>query len=381
MSKVTFSLVGGQPFPVYAQVLDSKPDILLLFHSAQTKQNAENIEQCLKRKLPALRMLKIEVDAKDLNSSNLTFEAYAKAWLKPENEITVNLSGGTKPWSLQLYSLFNGKEGAKCVFIDQNNLIWDMKTFSQHKLDHSNISFDDKFALYGVKAPMRTSFDEYTDADFVATKQIEKLYHIDRNALRSITEKIKNEENEGHLKGDFESGDCRISRIGRNEFSCKFEHWKYHYKKKVRILSPHAAQLLLNTGWFELKVAHILNEWEGARKIWLNTQINYNNQDNTVNEIDIIVETINDKLLFVECKTFVHDSTDIDKFNDVIKSYGGLGGKRIFVTLTPMEGLPASKCDILKIPRFSTKVIQNDNNSVLTFHSDLNRYINSINDR
>ena len=45
MSKVTFSLVGSQPFPVYAQALDSEPDILVLFHSEQTERDAQNIEQ------------------------------------------------------------------------------------------------------------------------------------------------------------------------------------------------------------------------------------------------------------------------------------------------------------------------------------------------
>ena len=64
MSKITFSLVGGQPFPVYAQALDNVPDILVLFHSEQTKVNAQNIERCIKQKLPRLVVQLVETIAK-----------------------------------------------------------------------------------------------------------------------------------------------------------------------------------------------------------------------------------------------------------------------------------------------------------------------------
>lgn len=381
MSKVTLSLVGGQPFPVYAQALDGKPDILVLFHSNQTKRNAQNIELCIKQKLPHTVVRKILVDPNDLKQSHMTFNAHAQAWLKDDNQITVNLSGGTKPWSMQLLNIFRGKENAKCVFIDQNNYIWDMATYERRKFDHTRISIDDKFALYGVKGSQRTSINDYDARDFSAIRQIEKLYRFNRNALREITTRINDDEKQGIKSGQYTSeryAGCSIERVGENEFRCTFEHRKFHTVTTVHVSSPNACRLMLNTGWFELKVAEILSQWPSANQVWTNTSINYYNNTDTVNEIDIIVETNQDKLLFVECKTHVHDSTDIDKFNDVIKSYGGLGGKRVFVTYSPMTGLPNDKCEVLRIPRFSTSSMRNGTQA---FYDALDKYMNTINAR
>lgn len=384
MIKVTFSLVGGQPFPVYAQALDSKPDILLLFHSEQTQRNALNIEACVKQKLPHAIVRKIEVDASDLKSSFLTFSAHAQAWLKPEHSITVNLSGGTKPWSMQLLNIFAGKENAKCVFIDQNNYIWDMACYERHKFEHTNLSLDDKFALYGVRATHRTSLEQFDSADFDAVKKIEKLYRRNSFALRELTKKIE-EDDANHIiqKHYFNPNyrGCHIKRLGENDYECTFEHHISGSKISVKFSSPHATNLLLNTGWFEIKVAKLLSQWHRASRVWVNTTINYYSTDDPANEIDIIVETRQDKLLFVECKTQIYHNTDIDKFNNAIKSYGGLGSKRVFITMNTMKELPKTKCEALRIPTFTTRDIEKDNLNKQNFFDALDKYMDTINAR
>lgn len=383
MSKVTFSLVGGQPFPVYAQALDSEPDILVLFHSEQTERIAQNIEQCIKQKLPKTTVSKVLVDATNLKESSLTFNAYANAWLKPGNEVTVNLSGGTKPWSMQLLNIFAGKDKAKCVFIDQNNYIWDMASYERHKFDHTSISIDDKFALYGVIAHQRTSLDDYDSSDFDAIQKIERLFLSGWGAFNEIVKAINDHSNRGMTTGVYKyTKDPRISihRTGLNDFECSYTDRQKNVKH-FTISSPHAAVLLLNTGWFELKVAKLLSQWYGARKVWLNTSINYPGQGKIVNEIDVIVETTNDKLLFVECKTGVYDSTDIDKFNDVIKNYGGLGGKRIFMTYNAMKDFPLAKCNALNIPCFNTAQAMRDKAATAAFFDRLDKYMGTINAR
>lgn len=70
------------------------------------------------------------------------------------------------------------------------------------------------------------------------------------------------------------------------------------------------------------------------------------------NEIDIIVNT-GQKLLFVECKTMLQNSTDIDKFRTAVKNYGGLGSKSIFITENEMTPLQKEKCEESGIPYFS----------------------------
>ncbi len=384
MSKVTLSLVGGQPFPVYAQVLDSKPDILVLFCSEQTHRNAENLERCIKQKLPHTIVRKTLVDATDLKSSALTFEAHAQAWLKPGNDITVNLSGGTKPWSMQLLGIFSGKESAKCVFIDQNNYIWDMASFERQKFVHTDITLDDKFALYGVRATPRTAIEDIDASDYETMGKVEQLFRSNWGAFKEITDRIVKDSEQGEFTGYYPSKKnplIAIERMGKNVFECNYLKGPSKAPAHLSISSPRAAALLLNTGWFELKAARLISQWSGTRKVWLNTSINYGNSNRRVNEIDLIVETTNDKLLFVECKTAVRNSTDIDKFNDVIKSYGGLGGKRIFITYSPMKDLPLDKCKALNIPFFSFQEINKNPSSVSVFYNALDKYMATINAR
>ena len=341
MSKITFSLVGGQPFPVYAQALDNVPDILVLFHSEQTKVNAQNIERCIKQKLPRLVVQLVETDANDLKKSYRTFAANAKVWLKPEHYVTVNLSGGTKPWSMQLLNIFGDKENAKCVFIDQNNRIWDMTTLTSHKFAHTEISLDDKFSLFGVEATSRESLENFTEDDLRAIADIERLYRFDSKAFNEMLDQIEQDDRSGIKTGVYYSKNraCFIERQDENDFECHFAKVNSPNTDSATISSPHASRLLISTGWFEVKVAQLLSKWYGASKVWLNTVIRYSSISDPVNEIDITVETTNDKLLFVECKTQVYASTEIDKFNDVIKSYGGLGSKRVFITYWPMKAL------------------------------------------
>ena len=106
MEKINISLVGGQPMPVYVQVLDQQPDIVYLVHSQQTQDQAERLKKSIQKKLPHsyidLRLLTV-----GLNDADRDIRAYAQAWCPKDSEVVVNLSGGTKPWSLLFYRYFS----------------------------------------------------------------------------------------------------------------------------------------------------------------------------------------------------------------------------------------------------------------------------------
>ena len=70
------------------------------------------------------------------------------------------------------------------------------------------------------------------------------------------------------------------------------------------------------------------------------------------NEVDIIINT-DVKPVFVECKTSVHNATDIDKFATVVSNYGGAACKAVFITDQPMKDLPATKCKESEIAAFA----------------------------
>lgn len=70
------------------------------------------------------------------------------------------------------------------------------------------------------------------------------------------------------------------------------------------------------------------------------------------NETDIVINT-GSKVLFVECKTQINNITDIDKFRSVIKNYGGMGSKGLFVTNAKMTDIAKAKCEEHGILSFS----------------------------
>ena len=117
--------------------------------------------------------------------------------------------------------------------------------------------------------------------------------------------------------------------------------------------SPNILKLVFKAGWFEYKVATLLESWEHSKEICLNCRFPFKRNVDK-NETDIIVNT-GTKLLFVECKTQITHTTDIDKFRSVIKGYGGTGSKGLFVTEAKMKDIAKKKCEENGILSFSLK--------------------------
>ena len=93
------------------------------------------------------------------------------------------------------------------------------------------------------------------------------------------------------------------------------------------------------------------------------------------NEIDIIVDT-GDKALFVECKTNIHNTTDIDKFNTAVRNYGGSGSKALFVCLNKFKENAIQKfADCGNVLSWSFA----ESNDINSFYEMLDRRIENIN--
>lgn len=122
------------------------------------------------------------------------------------------------------------------------------------------------------------------------------------------------------------------------------------YKSTKRWCSEHIDKIVLNTGWFELYVARMIQSAYPEYQIWMNCEFK-NRNNRAKNEVDIIVNTGN-KLIFVECKTQVYESTAVDKFRSVVHNFGGLGSKHLFVTYSQMKAEAKEKCDDYGIATF-----------------------------
>ncbi len=374
--KINISLVGGQPFPVYAQILDNQPEIAILVCSRDTFKYAENVKRLLNRRHPSIDVFIAELSAEDNLQADEAIRAQCALYCKPSNTVTVHVAGGTKPWSILYAKHFGGK--ASIVFIDQNNVIWDLDTLAQHRFDSSSISIPDTFALQGVTVKS-TPFESYDASDSECVRQIKQLRKCNFRAFNRITMELSQHPNLTCSSAD----QCSINWDAEQQlYECHFEyHGKFDKVIDRNLSATHVKHLLLNTGWFEYEVASLLQQWPMTSQIVMNAAINYANTTRTVNELDIIVKTRHDKLLFVECKTQIYDSTAIDKFNDVVKKYGGMGSKRIFITDVPLKDLPRDKCETSGIPHFALQQIAQSDETRQAFFAALDAYMSNINER
>lgn len=353
MSKIHITLVGGQPAPVYNGIKATNPDKVVFVHSTDS--------------LKALNTLVKEIDvpyeAVQLSPTEAVeiqriVEKMAAQYA--EDEVTVNISSGPKSWSHLFGSMFQSKENTTVVYMDQNNVLWNYRTMQG--LQDFEFDMHTHFRLYGNSIENNyKKFSDYTEADVEAMKKIEEIRNFDFqifNALLTVLDKQNQHTLRNGKHGKFEHGSGSYVEWEKTTeqqvgFVRVFIVKKNGRSKEVKFESPNAVDLAFNSGWFEFKVAKMLSAWDKCKEICLNCKFPFKERVDK-NETDIIVNT-GSKILFVECKTQINNTTDIDKFRSVIKNYGGMGSKGLFVTDAKMTEVAKAKCEEHGILSFSLK--------------------------
>ena len=329
MSKIHITLVGGQPIPVYLGIKHSKPDKVVFIHSTNTLEEVERIRQ--KLDVEAEMLLFNPVDLKSIQEMTAALaEKYA------DNSVSINITSGTKPWSIYFTQLFGLREDVDIFYIDQNNIIRNFKDFSQASLE---IDMGTRFNLYGNPLTQYRKYSDYTEEDFssiVRIRTMRKFNFSDFNFLcDSLTKKSNQTSFETH------NGSSLEWNVQKRAIEIKMYNNKGAFLSDI-FNSTNARNLFESSGWFELEVAQLLNRWDKAKEVRINC-IFPTKSNSPKNEIDIIVDT-GTKLLFVECKTQILRETDVDKFSSAVKVYGGMGSKALFVTDATMHEKAMEKC-------------------------------------
>lgn len=349
MKKVHITLVGGQPAPVYLGIKDDgQANTVVLVCSPQSRVEAERI----KFQFPKRTMIVRECHPVLLQE----IEALATALYEEfsDYEIVVNLTSGTKLWSLTFFRVFYQSPLSHFIYIDQNNSITDILTKDCHI---GTINTLKRFELYGTPLTSFRLLNEYDENDLRVAGEIEMLRKKNKYEFHQLT-----------VKGDFSDQEERIIRNTESgsmlEFSLE-ENWAMvqlcSYSKrfiKREFCCQHLPELLFNYGWFEFKTANELRKNERIGNIWLNCKF-ADSEGNPKNEIDIIAEMVN-RLLFVECKTMIHDTTDIDKFSSALRNFSGTSSTGIFVT----NDMPTEKSRV----RYEHALEKCRDNGILTFN-------------
>jgi hypothetical protein len=214
MSKLHLALVGGQPAPVYNGILEDHPDQVIFICSDSTKQQVENISRVVGQQM-SVSTHEVIIDPVNLENIHQHICNLAHQ-ITDEDTVTINLSGGTKLWDILFYEQFYNKEYVNCIFIDQNNFVWDLKTRKSHQLKH-RLSLDETFGLNGIKVRQQTNLKDYTQEDQKCEELIRKIRKAKTSEFNEITHNLSDNLSE------YSSNDCIISwDKNRQSFSYRF---------------------------------------------------------------------------------------------------------------------------------------------------------------
>jgi cystathionine beta-lyase/cystathionine gamma-synthase len=223
---------------------------------------------------------------------------------------------------------------------------------------------DRQLNLYSDKALTEyTPFKQFTQQDFEQIKKIREVRNFNRLEFNELTSKMyefqQNKELSGQQHEKVVQSESKMSELVWNRATDSYRMYLFKQgnsqkKLEVEFCSPNITKLLLNTGWFEYEVASILAKWKYAKEIRLGCRFSTKETKDDKNEVDIIINT-GTKLLFVECKTYIKNITDIDKFRSVVRNYGGLNSKAIFITDETIDLKAKEKLDDNRLMSFSLK--------------------------
>lgn len=347
--KIHIALVGGQPAPVYNGIVATQPDKVVFIYSAESLKVVEAVKKEINVAIDEQNTLDTTDPRKILDRATSLAERYK------DDEVTLNISSGLKSWSHLFGRVFDPLPNATVFYMDQNNILWNYRTMKSQSDFVFNM--DAQFRLQGNELTHFTPFADYTDEDKNCFDKVVAARNYNTGKFNKLTTLLSNEwdnmlQNQKH--GCFNISSTEYAEWEKPDF-VRIVLSKKAGVNEFEITSPHAVSIAFNSGWFEYKVARMLSHWRYAKEIRLNCKFPDKKSHSVKfpkNEIDIIVNT-GTKLLFVECKTKIKSSIDIDKFRTAVKNYGGLGSKALFVTDIAMDDLQKEKCRESDIIMFS----------------------------
>lgn len=335
--KIHITLVGGQPTPVYHGIVATQPDKVVFIYSDKSRDIAERISKEVQ-----IQSERRKMDPVDLNEIEKKVTQCAEQF--ENDEVSVNISSGTKPWAFYFAKIFDKMTNATLFYVDQNNTLWNLSDKSSRKVD---FNMDAQFRLLGNPLEKFVRFEDYDDDDIQTLTSIQELFGFNSTSMFRLVNEARFKtnltlhslKNGSYIKWDPSLKHFEVELVNGNQVL-----------KKV-LKSKHVRDMLLKTSWFEYTVAELLRKWDKSGDIRMNCVFPYKDSA-AKNEIDVLVDA-GSKLLFVECKTQIDDNTDIDKFASAVRNYGGLGSKALFVTNTKMSEKASEKCNDYGILSFS----------------------------
>lgn len=312
---IQICLVSQQVIQNILPVLELKPDLLIFLYTKEFEKKVDWLSSVLKKRLPNLQFEKIQTQALDFDSVvDSCKEILAKF---PNENFTLNLTGGTKIMALASFSAFENSNVIYCN--SEENQILKIDSYPVKKIEISN----------------SLSIQEYLQANsFQIVAETLESKILSRKALAMFL----GENNSKIL--DFLQ-DCRRALSGKEDYSFPIVHSDPEIKVsetskndilKVNIftngnrLEFEVERKFVNGHWLEEYVFWKLKNKGFSPKLGIHI---YNG--NVKNEIDVCLIQKN-KLFWISCKSGDFKNTDIAEVEQFKKLIGGTFGKGFFVT-------------------------------------------------
>lgn len=370
--KVQITLVGGQTMPVYLGIIEMQPDVIVLVHSSDTIAQAQRIAEEYPDKTTLLQFEPMDMPV-IMDSAKELLDEYK------DDDVIVNITGGSKPWGFAFTMLAQGKKNVQLIYVDQNCVFYNYTTNEKWQSTQS-LDMDQLMRLNGQSPKSHNFLSDYDEDDMKTLSRVKCLRNNAPMQFNLLT--IPDKKWRKSLIGGYE-GKHAIDGGSYVEWN-KSQHWvrifinKKNGKQYEELFdSPNVMHIVFNSGWFEFEVAKIISTWQYAKEVWLNVVYPYR-AGQPKNEIDVVVNT-GVKLLMIECKTQIFDNTDIDKFSTAVKNYGGMGCKALFITESKMKDTAKEKCADSKVLTFCMKDYNSKGAIRTALYTMLNKEIMNIN--
>ena len=315
--KILINLIGGQPVPNYLAAKEIQPDKILNIYSSASDKVMESLNKILGiEQLPPLK-----VNPFDFNQIYNSLLDFAK---NNNNEIVVNITGGTKIMSIAAFEVAR-QISLKSIYIDsENHLLYEFyKDVIEKKTLEKKISIKDYFNLHGF-LNVKENKTVYSEDEVMEYNKFDKMISTNPGIVTNVlelTDRIG--QNKRKNKKHWLKENVIITK-GENFFEWKEGKGKIIYKKNnieykfnfkdEKFLNYH------NGKWFEKEIFSRIKKSRKYDEVLMNYEI-YNDENVLLNELDIVAIK-NEKLDIYECKSGGLFQDDLNKLKAIKDTLG-----------------------------------------------------------
>ena len=352
--KHQITLVGGQLLPIYVGIKEYGPDKVHFIVSNESIGSLANLKPLIKE----ITATEHKCNPYDFYQIKAICESIILK-LNTDDEITFNLTGGTKIMVLACQAIIHEKE-LSGFYINQDDTLLELPKYSKKDII-TKLTIQEFFDLSGHHLFKTNTLDDFSEDDIKAASSIESFTNNDKRYSVITNHFRKKYNNKIRLKG--KEGLSHSSEIIWDTNSIKVNA---NNKNVFSINSKICNNLFFNSAWWELLVAKAISKWDKLEELIINCELPFKTDTQTTkNEIDILLNT-GKKLIFIECKSGNVKQEDINKMKVIKQTYGGVISKSILVSRYLPSTTILEKCKELDIEVFYCYAFQNRQVNPLT---------------